>query len=141
MLFEYVLTVRLSSCASDYAREVSSWRLPAPKRVSRVNQTESKYTKADFEDWISRMFKLMLRRFHLGFSGIQTHDLCLVMLVFYQRSNIKAQIPNSKNQYALWGFRSRNNVGIGFQLPWESRHYYDIINFTCVFKKVSLLVI
>ena len=85
-----MLTVRLSSCASDYAREVSSWRLPAPKRVSRVNQTESKYTKADFEDRISRMLKLMLRRFHLGFSGIQTHDLCLVMLVFYQRSNIKA---------------------------------------------------
>ena len=51
-----MVTVRLSSCALDYAREVSSWRLPAPKRVSRVNQTESKYTikltsKTEFRGW------------------------------------------------------------------------------------------
>ena len=92
MLFEYVLTVRLSSCASDYEREVSSWRLPAPKRVSRVNQTECKYTKADLEDWLNFAdgHAYMLRRIRSGFSGIQTHDLCLVMVVFYQRSNIKA---------------------------------------------------
>ena len=88
-----MLTVRLSSCASDYAREVSSWRLPAPKRVSRVNQTECKYTKADFEDWLNFAdghAYMLQRRIRSGFSGIQTHDLCLVMVVFYQRSNIKA---------------------------------------------------